>query len=258
MTPIERAGYLAYARSAGFARRVAAAGAVIAAHPDYAVACSWGKDSTALLHLAWSARPGVAAINARYSDAERLPDTDAVRDAALARLPGLRYAEASLPGEWEMYERAGGFFMDATNAAERAAVAWWRARFVAGMGAAAGALGASGTFLGLRADESRARRLNLATHGDSYTRRGDGQAVALPLARWSARDVWAYLVLHGLPWLRMYDAAQDRERARSAFCFATGGAGAIWRHGAWEEWRAAYPDHFAAWPRRFPEMARYR
>lgn len=256
MDGLERAGYLAHAQTAGYQRRVEAARQIIAGCPGYTVAVSWGKDSVALLHLAAHVWPDVGAVNARYADQERLADTDTVRAAVLAELPGVRYREARLAGEWEMYERAGGFFMDAVTPAQRDATRWWRRQFIAGMRQTAAGLGSAGTLLGLRASESHARRLNVATHGVAYTKR-DGEAIALPLARWTSQDVWAYLVSHDLPWLRMYDVSDDRERARSAFCFATGGAGAIWRHGVWTEWRRAYPEQFAVWLDRFPEMLPY-
>lgn len=256
MRAIERAALVAYAGSPRFLRAVLDAQSIVAAHEGYAVACSWGKDSTVLLHLAASVWPAVGCTSARYSDFETLPDMPQVRDAVLARCPDVRYHEVRCPGEWEMYERAGDFFMDAISPGEKAAVRWWRASFIAAQSAARTAMQARGTFLGLRHEESRARRLTVARKGVSYTKR-DGEAIALPLARWTGREVWAYLVAHELPWLHIYDAAPDRDRARSAFCFATGGANTIWRHGVWQQWREAYPDHFAHWPRRFPAMRAY-
>lgn len=251
MTSAERLGYLAHAATPAFQRRVDEARTLIAAHPGCAVSVSWGKDSVVLLHLAAHTLPRVAAINARYRPEERLPDTDAVRDAVLARLPNVAYREAPCVGEWEMYERAG-FFVDPETPEQREAVRWWKEAFLEALAEARRALGATGVMLGLRADESRARGMNYAVRGSSYLRQGE--RVVTPLARWRGPDVWAYHVLHDLPWLHAYDAAPDRERARSAFTFATGGAGAIRRHGAWLEWRAAYPTHFEGWLERFPAM----
>lgn len=259
MTPIERAAYLAHALTPAYRRKLAAAGRLIASASGCCVSVSWGKDSVVLLHLAAAVRPQIGAINARYPHpAERLSDMDRVRDLVLSRpdLAGLRYREAEIPGEWEMYERAGGGFSEAVTPQQRAAVNWWREAFRRGMAAARDDLGGSGVLLGLRAEESHARRMNAATRGDDY-RHADGSRVLLPLTPWTGRDIWAYLVQNDLPWLRIYDlAAAGRERARSGFVFATGGAGSIRRHGAWEDWKTAYPQEFRAWITRFPELDR--
>lgn len=66
-----------------------------------------------------------------------------------------------------------------------------------------------GIFLGLRADESNARRLNRATRGRLYQkkptpRHPDGQWVAQPLADWKGLDVYAYAVAHGIELLHVY------------------------------------------------------
>lgn len=259
MTPLERAAYLAHAASASHRRKVADAIAMIAGAPGAVVSTSWGKDSVALLHLAAVARPTIAVINARYPNpAERFDDMDRVRDLALAMpdMASVRYAEVDTPGEWEMYERSGGGFAEAVTPKQREAARWWKQNFTRAMDAAMRAAGGDAVALGLRAEESHARRMNVAMHGRDYTRR-DGLRVLLPLANWSGRDVWAYLVSRGLPWLRIYDEATcPREVARSGFVFATGGGGAIRRHGVWDDWRRVYRPEFQAWLVRFPELDR--
>ena len=259
MQPLERAAYLAHASRPAFGRRLAAAAALIHGADGCAVSVSWGKDSVALLHLAACVRPDIVVLNARYPNpAERFADMDRVRDAVLSRpeFARVRYVEVHTPGEWEMYERAGGGFAEAVTPAQRAATSWWKAQFEANMGTAQQAAGCNGVILGLRADESHARRMNAITRGDDYVR-ADGMRVVLPLQRWSGADVWAYVASNDLPWLRIYDGATTgRELARSGFVFATGGAGAIRRHGVWEDWRRVYPQEFAAWMARFPELDR--
>jgi 3'-phosphoadenosine 5'-phosphosulfate sulfotransferase (PAPS reductase)/FAD synthetase len=255
MTPLVRAGYLAHSRTRVFRRRVEESAALIARHPDSAVSISWGKDSTVLLHLAATIRPHVAAVHARYRPEERLPDTDRVRDAVLASNPHLRYAEAACPGEWDMYER-WGFFVEAMTPEQRAAVRWWKQQFLACLRTLREASGSAGVWLGLRAEESQARQ-RYARYRGPISEASDGSRIGCPLLTWTGRDIWAYLVAHELPWLRSYDVAADRTRARSDFVFATGGAEAIRRHGAWQEWRAAYPEQFRHWVETFPEMARW-
>lgn len=257
MTPIERAAYLAHAMSCTYVRRLAAAMEIIRSGAGCCVSVSWGKDSVALLHLAVTVRPDIAVLNARYPNpAERFSDMDRVRDAVLSRpeMARVRYREVLTPGEWEMYERAGGGFSEAASPEQREACKWWKDEMVRNMGAVRDGFGCSGTMLGLRAGESHARLMNALTHGHDYTRR-DGSRIVLPLSRWSGRDVWAYLVSHDLPWLRIYDeATAGRERARSGFVFATSGSDALRRHGVWDDWCRTYPYEYSAWMERFPEL----
>lgn len=257
MSPLERAALVAHYASCTTVRRIDEASELLRRHGGYAVSTSWGKDSVVLLHLAAAINPTIHIINARYPNpAERFADMDRVRDLVLARdeMQQAVYREVSTPGEWEMYKRAGGGFAEAETAEQREATRWWKQCFTEAMAGALHDIGCDGVFLGLRAEESHARRMNLLVRGDDYARK-DGQRIALPLGRWTGKDVWAYLAAHDLPWLRIYDAAHcGRERARSGFVFATGGAGAIRRHGTWEDWRRVYPCEFSAWMRQFPEL----
>jgi len=250
MTPIERAGYLAHARTPAYLRRLEKTRAFIADHADYAVSVSWGKDSAVMLHIAAQIRQDIVALNARYPNpAERFADLDRVRDEMLARtdMQSVRYAEVDTPGEWEMYERVGYGFASFETPEEKAAARWWKQEFERNMNTAMNRAGCIGHMIGLCAEESRARRMNVKTHGDSYTKK-NGQAIALPMAWWTAKDIWSYIVTHSLPWLRIYDVALcGRERARSGFVFATAGQKDLESMGVWTDWRIAYPVEFRAW-----------
>jgi len=258
MDALERAGYRAHAGSPAFRRRLVAAYRVAAAHPDHAVSVSWGKDSVALLALAAAAKPRVVAVHGRYRVAcENAGDIDRVRDAVLAReaMAGVVYREVEIPGEWDLFERAGGPFLVAASAAQKDALRWRRETARGRLRAAMEGLGCRGFLLGLRAAESRGRALNVAARGVSYEKR-DGLAVALPLARWDSDDVWAYLVGKDLPWLSIYDVAPDRGRARSMLCIALGARGENLARGEYDVWRRAYPEMIWRWEERWPELRR--
>lgn len=258
MDALTRAGYLAHAASPSHQRRIESARQVIATHPGYAVSTSWGKDSVTLLSLAVAVDPAVVVVYGRYRSAvEVFEDVDRVRDGVLARpeMRQVRYIETAIPGAWEMFERAGAAFVSPETAAQREAVRWWRREFEAAMDEVSATAGCRGVLLGLRAGESRARRMNIAVRGDSYTTAA-GRATALPLAGWSGADVWARLVADDLPWLRIYDLSPDRERARSDFCWAAGGGTAHLQRGEFLHWRRAYPEQVAAWVARWPMLSR--
>jgi len=60
-----------------------------------------------------------------------------------------------------------------------------------------------GVFLGLRCDESQRRRRNFMKRGYIYKRK-NGKHTCIPLAAWSADDVFAYLVSNEIPILEVY------------------------------------------------------
>lgn len=59
------------------------------------------------------------------------------------------------------------------------------------------ASGFTGAFSGMRSDESRGRRANTTFHGELYKVHSDGTWMCNPISEWSARDVWAAVMLSG-------------------------------------------------------------
>ncbi len=60
-----------------------------------------------------------------------------------------------------------------------------------------------GAMLGLRAEESRGRRMNRIFHGTLYTKKS-GQIVCTPIADWSGQDVMAYMASREIDPLPIY------------------------------------------------------
>ena len=58
--------------------------------------------------------------------------------------------------------------------------------------------------MGLRASESRNRRMLIGRRGNQYDYKSGGSAV-LPVANWQTMDIWAYIAPNVLPWLDIYD-----------------------------------------------------
>lgn len=256
MSPLKIAGYLAHAQTRGYRQRLDAARRLIAEHPNYGVACSWGKDSLCVLHIAHELHRKVTAVHARYSKNEELPDIPAVRDAFLARYP-VDYHEVSVWGDWEIYQRAGRFFLEPETQEERKILQEWHLNLRKKMDDALQCTGVSGKILGMAAHESRARALNIKLRGVHYTTHDEAIPKLLPIAHWLPADVWAYMLTHDLPRLKIYDEADNPERARSEIAFATIGADAaeaVRRHGAWGEWSRCYPELWSHWVNRWPEI----
>lgn len=248
MTPIQRSAYLAAALRANFRRRIEATiKRIEEAGSNYAVSVSWGKDSVVMLDLAVRALGRVVAVHGRYSKNEELPDIPKIRDAVLARLGGsVEYIEVPVWGDWEIFEQAGRFFLAPETPEERALLARWKREFVEAIEGAAQRAGCRGMMIGMAGHESHGRKMNIAVRGDSYCASGRLPTL-LPLANWCDDDVVAYHVANNLPWLKIYDVADDPRMARSEFAFAAGGGDAIRRHGAWEAWRSAYPELYRVW-----------
>lgn len=89
-----------------------------------------------------------------------------------------------------------------------------------------------GFFMGLRKEESRARFLNLITRGKLY-RKKDGMWVCCPLADWTTRDVFAYLISRDMPISAIYDKTHlhpNPECVREGWAIP-GGSVLAWRGG---------------------------
>ena len=185
------------------------------------VSTSWGKDSVVLVHLARRVRPEITCLH-MASPAE-MPGTEDVADwyreqgAHVVTLPARDLAEylawlreVRLPHERTASEQARvvqGLKKDRADA--------WALEH-----------GYETAIMGLRAEESRARR-RLRQYRGLTQRTRAGLRHVYPLLDWTARDVWAYIVEHGLPYLPLYDRqthGQTRETLRNAGWLSTDGA----------------------------------
>ena len=100
--------------------------------------------------------------------------------------------------------------------------------------------GYGGAMLGLRQEESRGRRLNVATRGLLYLR-ADGLWVAQPIARLTTLDVHAVLAAADVPLLPVYlcvDPGAEWQRLRKSWWVCAGGPA---RHGHYAWLRRWWP-----------------
>ncbi len=97
-------------------------------------------------------------------------------------------------------------------------------------------MGYDAVMLGLRMAESRGRKMNVITHGATYTRKRDELTVCQPLARWEAIDVHAFLMSHDVPLLPVYgciDPGMTWLDLRKSWWVAGGGPARMGSHYAW-------------------------
>lgn len=160
------------------------------------VAFSCGKDSSVLAHLVLEQRPQTPLVFLSSGETRLLHDVDTVLDWFRARGATVReilvdrlWTEEWADASWEEQRKAGRGDLDRINA------------------------GADCVFMGLRAEESPARRASLQLHrteglpsGLYRYRTGPraGMLRACPLAEWSTDDVTAYIATREIPVLGWY------------------------------------------------------
>lgn len=182
MTTPERERYRLHARLPVFHRRLEAAHNIIreglATCERPFVACSFGKDSAVMLDLVRQHRPDIEARFLRWPETDLLGDYPAVIDAwremganiQVLDLTRARLDEA-VPDRWQQLNALAP---------------------------------ADGSFIGLRAQESRVRQIRLGRDGPVAYVQATRMWRICPLARWRTEDVAAYTVSRNLPTLEAY------------------------------------------------------
>lgn len=103
-------------------------------------------------------------------------------------------------------------------------------------------LDCSVVFLGLRSQESRSRYLNLAKRGELYQLK-NGEWRCCPLGRWTAEDVFAYLIEHEIEINPCYFYNRFHTPEDIRLCWALPTPTGI-RYGDLEHIRFYYPKQF--------------
>ena len=183
LRPEDRESGRLRARSAGYRKRVDAAhGVIAAALESFApmfVAFSCGKDSAVLFDLVREVDPTVEGRFVRWPETRWIDDFDRVLDEWDRR--GARLSVLDLSRE---------------SLAERVPDRWLRLRETSPAG---------GSFVGLRGEESSARRITLKIHGLTHVAK-DGFARCCPIGWWQLADVAAACAERDLPLLSAYSS----------------------------------------------------
>ncbi len=186
MTPLQRSAFLAHARLPAFSRQVLRAERIVrdglAATTAPYVACSFGKDSAVMLHLVMQQYPSVPVRFVRWPETGLLNDFEPVLAAWESRFglvagQNLHFCDLSRPSI--------------------EVVVPGRHRAVAALAPT------DGYFIGLRAEESKGRRMALKKFGPVHHAASGLWRIA-PLDWWRWQDVAAYTALHELPVLASY------------------------------------------------------
>lgn len=243
---MERAGFLAHARTSGFRRRVEVARDAVTqwlreSRQPY-VAFSGGKDSTAMLHLVRKQAPDTPAM---FGDAEyQLPETDEL----VAATPNVyRVAMRVRHADWftSWSDGPDGLPADTEWVPNDARGQWAHQH------------GHDGVAVGIRADESAQRRTVIRIRGMLSWNKTRSLWVSWPLAHWTVHDVWAYLVSRDVPYNRAYDRLVEigvplRDARLGAFAEER-----VLSYGQMGWLRMGWPAEYERFAARFPMAKRF-
>lgn len=103
-------------------------------------------------------------------------------------------------------------------------------------------LDCNGVYMGLRAEESKARNVHLRSRGELY-QLASGEWRGCPLARWTSEDVFAYMIEHVIEINPCYfnNRFLSPEDIRVSWAIPTPGS---FSHGDLEYFRYYYPEQF--------------
>jgi len=254
----EQVIYELWAKTKGFARQVRQAratankGLEVMSAPY--ISMSFGKDSTVLVHLLKEMKPDLPIMHVRLGYGDGWPDTERVKQSLIDRFA---YEFIELPGLSiiDVYRDVGLYVQDEETSKEtRSAQRAFGKSLGDILDREAHKRGFDGAFMGLRKEESDNRARLFSMRGSLYFAKTRQLWACHPLAYWSARDVWAYIVAYDLPYNELYDLdPQGRERARLGAMFGTRSA----RYGRLKFLQMMYPDFFNHFAAEFPEIRCY-
>mgnify|MGYP000973143008 CR=1 FL=1 len=196
MTPIQIAAMRAHALTAAYRRRLADLHDLVAGiDPETSyVSFSAGKDSAVIAHACHAAHPGMPILMIDPGCPTHWTEQEREEWKNYAKRHGWNLTLY----EWDKW----GLDLETDDVAD------YQQRIHRDMFSAihahAEASGLTTRIMGLRAAESRNRRMSIGRRGAVYDYKDGGRAV-LPIATWQTADVWAYIVSTGMPWLDIYD-----------------------------------------------------
>ncbi len=165
----------------------------------WAVMMSGGKDSTALTHLVCAEMGYKFPIGSEKDDLDFPGEEEYVTEIAAMCGAPLHILRPPFSAEGYLRSIAGNLLPDG-NLHSRAAKLSKECFYNV---VEAFSADYEGIFLGLRAKESRGRRMNRICRGLVYQKKA-GQWVAEPLGDWEGIDVYAYLLSRDIPMLPVY------------------------------------------------------
>lgn len=198
------------------------------------IAWSTGKDSTVVLGLTREVNNDIVAVH--IDSGVELPGTDETR----SQVNNVIHFKTEQP----FLELADEFGLDSKETRKSQFVKQLEESY-----------SFNGVIMGLRADESSARKYN-AKRGAIYQRK-DGMWTCNPILKWSMRDVFAYLLTRNLPIHPHYliDGPFSLEHRRVGSYVSSRNRGA--EYGRFAQLRYFYPELYEELVNRLPVLKQY-
>ena len=216
---------------------------------------SFGKDSLVMAHLLLSVAPALPMLYVNCGEWDEWPDTLRVKTEFISRFPCqlIELVGHSIVSAYIQAERIYIQDEEITSTARKA-----QHDYSSSLGKIldeeAKSRGFDGAFMGLRKEESNNRARLFAMRGPLYHSSTRDLWACHPLAWWTGRDVWAYIIKYNLPYNELYDLdPRGREKARNGAMFGTRSA----RHGRLVFLQRMYPEWFNRFAAEFPEVRCY-
>ncbi len=211
---------------------------------NFYIAWSSGKDSTVASHLAWSINPDIPGV---YFDADcAFPESYEYLDLIAQQHKIIKWKTEPM---LDTFERLGGPNAPGIERATMESTVYQPIK------ALLEEHHFDGVILGLRSEESEGRAKTAKYHGTVYQYKRDDVVRCLPVAHFSYRDIWAYIVSRNLRYNRVYDKmwGLDPENQRVSYW-----AGETKRtYGRFVFLKQFYPELFNQFAKRFPEVREY-
>lgn len=215
------------------------------------VSCSWGKDSSLVMYLVNQTMPDIPVVfmNSGYA----LSDTYAFRDWYLKHVGIKNYYEVQAPADYIELNLKYGLPSIDRSAADQERVKRIIKKDV--LDEFAKEQGWDCCIWGIRAEETRGRRVLLRTRGLLYESNGIGKCS--PVGWWKGQDVWEAIDSIGIPYNKLYDNIMPpfftRETNKNGGWLTTDKATSgrvVWL-------KKFYPEHFEKLCELFPEVKNY-
>lgn len=245
MPPMRRAFFEMHARLPEYRYRIRQAQALVKKaleqmHVPY-IGWSSGKDSQVTSHLVWSVDPTVPGV---YFDADcAFPESTEFLKYSSQQHAIIKWTCEPL---LDTFARCGG---PTTPGIGRATM---ESTVYAPIRSLLEEHHFDGVFLGLRAEESEGRAKNRQVRGSIYRYKRDDILACTPVAHLTYRDIWAYIVEHGLTYNRIYDLMWDLPEEDQRVSYWAGETKVM--AGRWVWLRKNHPELFNRFAERFPEV----
>ena len=194
MSSAQRKLFWLHAQKPIFKRSVSEALAIVETFLTHAqnpyIAVSGGKDSSVMLSLCRKIDPNLDAVHLDFHTA--FPETLALFDT----YQNLKFVDVG--DRLEMLAEGGMH-----DNSDKGKIRNFNAKRIR-------AAGYDGWFYGLRAEENPKKRGRLLRVRGDFFQNKDGFWICQPIARWTYRDVWAYIVSENLAYNARYDGMWDR------------------------------------------------